>query len=53
MTSIPKGVKLVDASNEESLDRARSCLMEGIHLLNEVSCRTRQQAIILFGKQLV
>ncbi|CAH1442907.1 unnamed protein product [Lactuca virosa] len=30
-TPIPKGPKLASVSNEESLDRAHSCLMEGMH----------------------
>lgn len=53
MTSIPKGPKLADAFDEESLDIAHSCLMDdGIHLLNEVSCCNRKWANILVGKQL-
>ncbi|CAH1444466.1 unnamed protein product [Lactuca virosa] len=51
ITSIPKGHELANSSDEESIDRARSCLMVGIHPLNEVSCHTRQRANILVGQQ--
>ncbi|CAH1426601.1 unnamed protein product [Lactuca virosa] len=51
-TTIPKSLELADASNEENLDRDRSCLMEGIHLLNKMSFHTRNHAILLAAKQL-
>ncbi|CAH1438175.1 unnamed protein product [Lactuca virosa] len=42
MTSVPKSpFETGVASDEEALDKARSCLMEGMHLLNEVFVRTK------------
>lgn len=42
MTSVPKSLfEMGVMSDEEALDKARSCLMEGMHLLNEVSTRVR------------
>ncbi|CAH1426469.1 unnamed protein product [Lactuca virosa] len=52
MTSVPAYLEIVNASDEESLDRARTCLMERMHLLNEVSARTQTLAQILSSKQL-
>lgn len=52
MTYIPKSLDIANDSDEESLDRAHSYLMERIHLLNEVSCRTRNWSSILVVKQL-
>ncbi|CAH1422772.1 unnamed protein product [Lactuca virosa] len=51
-TSTPASPEIATASDEESLDKARSCLMEGMHLLNEVSARTQTCIQILASKQL-
>ncbi|CAI9274009.1 unnamed protein product [Lactuca saligna] len=51
-TTSPKGSECADACDEESLYRARSCLMERIHSLNEISFHARKHASILVGKQL-
>ncbi|CAH1424440.1 unnamed protein product [Lactuca virosa] len=45
ITSVPNNpFQTGVASDEEALDKARSCLMEGIHLLNEVSLRTKARS---------
>lgn len=46
-TSLPESPKIATPSDKDILDRARTCLMEGMHLLNEVSTRTRTRAQIL------
>ncbi|CAH1427068.1 unnamed protein product [Lactuca virosa] len=51
MNSIPKSPEPANDSNEESLNRSCSYLMEAIHLPSEVSCHTRKRASILSKKQ--
>lgn len=51
-TFVPACPDISNASDEESLDRARTCLMERMHLFNEVSACTRTHAQILASKQL-
>ncbi|CAH1446923.1 unnamed protein product [Lactuca virosa] len=41
------------ASDEEALDKAQSCLMEGMHLLNEVPVRTKAHSDELAQLQIV
>ena len=49
---MPTLVTFADVPDEERLDKACSCLMDGIHLLNEVSCRTRNRSSLLTAKHL-
>lgn len=51
-TTIPKSFELESASEEKTLDIARSYLMEGMHLLNEVSSCTKEQTEFLPSHQL-
>lgn len=51
-TTIPRSLELVSASNEETLDKARSYLMEGVHLLNDVSTRTKAHTELLASPKL-
>lgn len=51
-TIIPKSPKLSNVSDEESLDKARSYLIEGIHLLNEASTRTKARTDFITNHQL-
>ncbi|CAH1445591.1 unnamed protein product [Lactuca virosa] len=54
MTSVPKNpFEMGVASDEEALDRARSCLMKGMHLLNEVSVRMKACSEQLSQRQIV
>ncbi|CAH1417968.1 unnamed protein product [Lactuca virosa] len=54
MTSVPKSpFETRVASDEEALDKARSCLMEGMHVLNEVYARTRARTEQLSQCQIV
>lgn len=46
-TTIPKSPELASASNEKTIDRAWSYLIEGMHLLNEVSSHTKAQIELL------
>ncbi|CAH1421384.1 unnamed protein product [Lactuca virosa] len=51
-TSVLAIPEIATASNEENLKKARTCWMEGMHLVNEVSSHTRTHAQILALKQL-
>ncbi|CAH1438293.1 unnamed protein product [Lactuca virosa] len=54
VTSIPKSpFQTGVAFDEEALDKARSCLMDGMHLLNEVSRRARARTEQLSQRQIV
>lgn len=41
VTSMSKSPMLVESTDEETLDKARSHLLEGMQLLNEVYARTK------------
>lgn len=49
-TSMPASPEIATVSDEESLDKVRSFLMEGMDLLNEVYARTWTCAQILASK---
>ncbi|CAH1420822.1 unnamed protein product [Lactuca virosa] len=51
-TTIPKSPKPTSASDEETIDRSQSYLMEGMHFLSEVSSRTKAQTELLTSHQL-
>lgn len=54
MTSVLKSpFETQIASNEEALDKTRSCLMEGMHLLNKVTVHTRARTDQLSKCQIV
>lgn len=46
-TTIPKSPEPSSASNEETIDRAWSYLMEGMYLLNEVSSHTKARTELI------
>ncbi|KAL7611778.1 hypothetical protein Lser_V15G06816 [Lactuca serriola] len=54
MTSVPPNrFQTGVASNEDALDKARSCFMEGMYLLNEVSLRMKKCSEELSKRQVV
>lgn len=53
MKSVPKSPSEMVTYDEEALEKARSCLMEGMHLLNEVFVCTRARTEQLFWCQIV
>ncbi|CAH1427767.1 unnamed protein product [Lactuca virosa] len=50
-TTVPTSPDLASASDEETLDKAHYHLMEGMHLLNEVSAHTKVRKELLAQRQ--
>ncbi|CAI9289894.1 unnamed protein product [Lactuca saligna] len=50
-TTLPRSLELASAYDKETLDKSHSHIMEGMHLLNDVSARTKVQMELLSQRQ--